>query len=326
MKREWWIGIAACFCVAILSELPEAILLALNDAPLRPERLLATIARWTIWGAIFGPLVYRAAYRWGALRIALAALPVMFLYRALVERMPSANRGFFQPVIVFTLTAGYGLLAQNRERRTTAERTRLDAEQRFAIAQVELLRSELQPHFLFNALNTVSALATRDPEKAASIAEKLRDLFRASARAALPAVTTVAEELAFTQKYLDIQEARFNERLRTSFAIEEGVATASIPSLLLQPLVENAIRHGMARREGIALEVRVRRIADELQIAVVDDGVVDDRPVVEAIGLTNTRARLRALYGDRASLIAQRRSEGGFVAEICIPYDCAELE
>jgi LytS/YehU family sensor histidine kinase len=321
MKRGWWIGVAACFFAAILAELPETVLLALRDAPLGPERLAASILRWTIWGAIFGPLVYRAARRRGIVVMLLAALPVMLLYLASVRLFVASPFDLFQPAIVFTLTAGSGLLAQNRERRIAAERARLDAEQRFSAAQVELLRSELQPHFLFNALNTVSALARRDPATAASIAEKLRDLFRASTRSALPQVTTVEAEVAFTRKYLDIQQARFEERLRSSFTIDPGVETARVPSLLLQPLVENAIRHGMTRREGITLEIQIDRLANDLRLRVINDGIVDDRPIVEGLGLSNTRARLRALYGDAASFVARRRDEGGFAVDVRIPYD-----
>jgi two-component system, LytTR family, sensor kinase len=285
--------------------------------------------RWALWGVIFGPLIYRAAYRLGARRtgvfwIVVAALPVMLIYTSAVDLLLSSRNArleLFQPMIVFTLTAGYGLLAQNEDRRVAAERARADAEQRFSAARVETLRSELQPHFLFNALNTVSALASRDPETAASIAEKLRDLFRASAGAALPQVTSVEEEVAFTRKYLDIQQARFEERLRTSFALQPGVENARVPSLLLQPLVENAIRHGMTRSEGVTLEVQIERATNELRIHVINDGAADDRPVIEGVGLSNTRARLRALYGGAASFTARRRSEGGFAVDVCIPYD-----
>jgi len=337
MKHAWWKGIAACAGAAILAELPETVFLALSGAPPRPERIAAQVVRWILWGALFGPLLYRAAYRLGARRdgivwICVAALPVMVTYAvtarlldaSMFARHDAVGASLFQPVIVFTLTAGYGLLQRNEERRIAAERTRLDAERRFTAARIETLRSELQPHFLFNALNTVSALARRDPEAAATIAENLRDLFRASVGSALPQVTTVEDEVAFTRKYLDIQQARFEERLRASFTIADGVERARVPSLLLQPLVENAIRHGMTRREGIAVDVSVERDGDELRIRVVNDGGVDGRPVVEGVGLSNARARLRALYGDRATFVAQRRAEGGFTVDIRIPYDAAE--
>jgi hypothetical protein len=339
MKRGWWIGVAACFCAAILSAIPETVLLALNDAPLRSEPISTQILRWTMWGAVFGPLVYRGAYALGARRagvvwVSLAALPVMLLYAWSVDRLLSSIFGqsggaypfdLFQPIIVFTLTAGYGLLTRNEERRVAAERARLHVEQRFSAAQMETLRAELQPHFLFNTLNTVAALASYDRASAASVAEKLRDLFRSSVGSALPQVTTVEEEVAFTRKYLDIQEARFEQRLRTSFTIQPGVEMARVPALLLQPLVENAIRHGMTRREGVTLDVQVDRVADQLRLRVIDDGLVDERPVIEGVGLSNTRARLRALHGDGASFVVQRRREGGFAVDVRIPYDCAEI-
>jgi signal transduction histidine kinase len=315
------LAIAACCAAALLSELPELLLTAVSDAPLRPARLGSQLARWLLWGAIFGPLVYRFARVARVATVVIAALPVMLLYRAIVELLPASGHGFFQPGIVFTLTAGYGLLVQNDERRIAAERARFEAERRFSSARLELLRSELQPHFLFNALNTVSAMASRDPASAAAIAEKLRDLFRATSGSALPQVTTVEAEVAFTKKYLDIQQARFEQRLRTSFMIAPAVARARVPSLLMQPLFENAIRHGMTRREGVSIDAEIVRDGDELRVSIVNDGVVDERPVVEGVGLSNTRARLRALHGDAASFVARRRSEGGFAVEVRIPYD-----
>lgn len=313
-NHRWWIGIAACFCAAILAELPQTILLGTHHAA---ERMAAQLLRWLLWGVLFAPVVYRIAYRRGVVWVVVSALPVMLFYSFTV----ASTISLFQPSIVFTLTAGYGLLTQNEERRVAAERARIVAEERFTSTQVETLRSELQPHFLFNALNTVSALAAQDAERAASIAEKLRDLFRSSVGSALPPVIAVHEEVAFTRKYLDIQEARFEERLRTSFAIAPGLEHARVPALLLQPLVENAIRHGMTRREGITIDVQIERVGDALRLRVRNDGIVDERPIVDGIGLSNTRARLRALYGDAASFIAQRLAEGGFLVDVRIPYD-----
>jgi LytS/YehU family sensor histidine kinase len=316
-NHRWWIAIAACSCAALLAELPQTILLGTHGAP---QRIAAQLLRWLLWGIVFAPIVYRVAHRRGIVWVAVGALPVMLLYSFIV----GSRFHLFQPIIVFTLTAGYGLLAQNEERRVAAERARMIAEERFTTTQIETLRSELQPHFLFNALNTVSALAAHDANRAAAIAEKLRDLFRSSVGSALPQVVAVEEEVAFTRKYLDIQEARFEERLRTSFAIEQGVARARVPALLLQPLVENAIRHGMTRREGITIDVDIDRVGEELRLRVSNDGLVDEGPVIEGIGHSNTRARLRALYGDAASFIAQRREEGGFLVDVRIPYDDAE--
>jgi len=320
MKRGWWIALGGCFLAAIVSELPEMILLALNDAPLRAERLLPSILRWALWGTLFGPPLYRFARRANVVWTIAVALPVMFVYQRL-----ASTPDFFQPVILFTLTAGYGVFAQNEERRVAAERARLDAERRFSAARLEMLRSELQPHFLFNTLNTVASLALREPEKAAAVAEKLRDLFRATSGDALPQVTSVEAEVDLTKKYVDIQQARFEERLRTSFTISPGAERARIPALLLQPLVENAIRHGMTRREGITLEVHIARDGDELHITVDDDGAADERPIVEGVGLSNTRARLQAMHGERASFNARRKPAGGFVVDVRIPYDDAEI-
>ena len=268
----------------------------------------------------------------------LAALPVMLVYAATAEMllavlfaqrgvsfaMALVTSGLFQPVIVYTLTAGYGLFTREEERRVAAERTRLAAEEQFSEARVEMLRSDLQPHFLFNALNTISALAASDPARAASIAEKLRDLFRSSIGTQLPQVTTVEREVAFTRRYLDIQQARFEERLHVTFSIEAGLEGARVPSLLLQPLVENTVRHGMGRREGVTVDVEITSTGGELRLRVVNDGMPDRRPVVEGVGLSNTRARLKALYGERASFEAKRRDGGGFVVEIRIPLEMKE--
>jgi hypothetical protein len=335
MRYRWWTALFACFGAALLSELPDALVAIVDGAPLATASFGGEILRWTVWGAVFGPLVYRGAWtcagrRLGLIALFLAAMPVMLLYAWSVWWLDSAVLGrsvqtvdlsLFQPMVVYTLTAGAGFHLRTEQRRAIAERLRLDAEARFATARLEILRSELQPHFLFNALNTVTSLTRRDPSAAAAVAEDLRDLFRATVGTVLPPVTSVAEEVRLTRKYLQVQQARFEHRLRTKFDIRQEVEEARIPALLLQPLVENAVRFGMTRREGITLTVTIERTGDELRVLVVNDGVADSRPVIEGVGLSNTRARLEALYGDAARFVARRVETGGFEVEARIPFE-----
>jgi two-component system, LytTR family, sensor kinase len=190
-----------------------------------------------------------------------------------------------------------------------------------AQARMDALRAQLNPHFLFNSLNAVGVLVRdQDTATASRVIEELGAMLHELLKADAAHEITLAEELAFLQRYLSVEQIRFSDRLRPSFDIDAGALGAAVPSLVLQPLVENALRHGIARRtEAGHVHVAGRREGDELVLAVTDDG-----PGVVAspggIGLANIRSRLETLHGDRARLDLAPNPGGGTVATVRLPY------
>ena len=189
-----------------------------------------------------------------------------------------------------------------------------------ARAQVQSLRMQLNPHFLFNTLNAVAALMREDVEAADVMIARLGDLLRVTLATADVHEVTLAREIELAQMYLDIQQARMGDRLTTRISSAPDVLEAAVPTLLLQPLVENAIRHGAAARPGPALiEVRASRSGDTLVIEVSDDGPGPPETIRPGHGLQNTRTRLVAACGPSAHLELTRRPAGGALARVTMP-------
>ena len=191
-------------------------------------------------------------------------------------------------------------------------------------ARFAALQAQLNPHFLFNTLNTITVLVRdNDRHGAVSIIEHLSELLRRTLTRHQANEVTLGEELDLVQQYVAIEQARFSDRLRPEFRIPESLMSAAIPSFGLQHLVENAIRHGIAKHTDAGLLViTATRSGDVLEISVIDDGAGIDpvAPVPPGHGIDNTRERLRALYGERASLEITRRPEGGTIATLKLPY------
>jgi LytS/YehU family sensor histidine kinase len=217
-----------------------------------------------------------------------------------------------------------------RERETQA--ARLAAQ--LAESRLGALRMQLHPHFLFNSLNAVAVLV-RDQRtrEATSTLELLSDVLREVLRTDPAHEVALAEELHFLEQYLAIEQVRFSDRLRVTFAADPVARVAAVPRFVLQPLVENALRHGLAERSGEgSIEIVARREGADLVLAVRDNGVglrggvpeADEAGAVPArgsgVGLANTRERLATLYGDRARLELAPAPGGGTVATVRLPY------
>ena len=191
-------------------------------------------------------------------------------------------------------------------------------------ARFAALQAQLNPHFLFNTLNTIAVLVRdNDRQGAVRIVEHLSEVLRRTLTRHRANEVTVGEELELVKQYVAIEQARFSDRLRPEFRIPDSLLPAAFPSFALQHLVENAIRHGIARHPDAGLLlVTAERVDDVLQIMVVDDGPGIDpgAAIPPGHGIENTRERLRALYGDRASLEIARRPEGGTIATLRVPY------
>jgi signal transduction histidine kinase len=192
-----------------------------------------------------------------------------------------------------------------------------------ARAQLQNLSAQLQPHFLFNALNAVSSVMYEDVERADRMVVSLSELLRASLRASRDQQIALAEELEVLERYLELMRARFGERLRVRVEVEDDVRGARVPAMLLQPIVENALQHGApAPPEPAEVVVRARRTGDRLMIEVRDNGpgLRGAVPIGKGVGLTNTADRLRALYGDAQSLGFDDSPGGGLVVRVTMPF------
>jgi len=208
-----------------------------------------------------------------------------------------------------------------------AERERsLKAEAAAHQAQLEALRYQINPHFLFNALNAVSTLVTeRRNDEASRMLARVSDFLRLTLTAPVRDEVALADEVDYVRQYLEIERVRFGERLRTEFDLAPDVWEAAVPAFVLQPLIENAVRHAIAPREaGGAITLEAHRSGEMLHVSIVDDGPgVRDEPQGNGtgrIGLTNTRDRLRQLYGDRGRLQLVSVPGGGTRATIEIPF------
>lgn len=207
-----------------------------------------------------------------------------------------------------------------------ASRERDHLEVRLAHAELESLKHQLQPHFLFNALNAISALIPSDPRAAQRTVHGLGELLRLSLAQAGEQEVRLERELELLGHYVAIQRLRFQDRLTVRIDAAPSVRRAFVPNLLLQPLVENAIRHGIGpRAAGGAIAVEIAQAGPSLRIRVTDDGVgaqLDsggDLPH-EGVGLGNTRARLQYLYGSHQQLRVSTAPKAGFIVDIEVPY------
>jgi len=201
------------------------------------------------------------------------------------------------------------------------DRRRLRLEAQLADARLQTLRTQLQPHFLFNALNTISVLMHENVDAADRILLQLSALLRLSLDSTEAHEVTLGEEIGFLESYLEIEQARFGGRLSYRILIPDHVLQARVPNLILQPLVENALRHGLATRAGPGrVEIRADRHGDALRLCVVDDGRGLSPATTERVGLANTRERLRLLYADWQRFEVRNSDAGGVIAEIELPW------
>ncbi len=202
--------------------------------------------------------------------------------------------------------------------------------EQLASTRFSALQAQLNPHFLFNTLNTITVLV-RDGDKggATRMVEQLSDILRRTLNPNRANEVTLGEELDLVRQYVAIEQERFSDRLRPVFVVDETTLAAAVPGFALQHLVENAIRHGIARRPDAGrVRVAARRDGDGLALTVSDDGPGIDPEAKPPYGhgIENTRERVRALYGARGSLVLERSPGGGTVATLRVPYRKLSLE
>jgi signal transduction histidine kinase len=307
---------------------------------------------WYIWGA-FSPLVLSLARlfhlsreSWAQdLRVHLPACVILALSHPLLlaavtqffgqvsnpsvtffERFQGAFAiKFHWNLVTYWVIVGVSLALDYYRKYRERELAAAQLEARLAQAQLEALKMQLHPHFLFNTLHAISALMYSDLAAADRMLARLSELLRLTLRNIGAQEVTLKQELEFLEHYLEIEQARFADRLTVQMEIDPATLDAQVPNLLLQPLVENAIRYGIAPREEAGrIEIHARRTNGMLELQVRDDGPglpdSEEIKLKEGIGLANTRARLRQLHGVAQCFELRNAAEGGLVVSVTLPF------
>jgi len=213
---------------------------------------------------------------------------------------------------------------QKQERQREAERLEKRAqalEAQLTEARLEALRMQLNPHFLFNTLHAVSTLVDRDPDGVRRMIARLSELLRHVLDEEAPQEVPLSQELDFLDDYLEIQTIRFRGRLDVTIDVPPALRDAQVPNLILQPIVENAIKHGASQVRGVGeIEIQAQRNDDRLAVTVRDNGPGPPEDVTNGVGLQNVRARLRELYGSDHTLSLHTAEEGGTITLLELPY------
>lgn len=319
----------------------------LGDALL--SELTGSSATLVVFFAIVVPLCRRFPVRgsgwWRRLLphlgglVAFSVLKTLLMWGQRAALWPLAGLGSYDygdllyrfPMEAANDVTGYAFLAVAvhlwdgwRERRARELRAaRLEA--RITEARLAALQGQLQPHFLFNTLNVISSVLYDDPRRADALIARLSDLLRASLDAPSQPDVSLEEDLEILARYVELMEARFEDRLSVEVRVEPAAKGASVPIFLLQPLVENAIQYAVAPvATGGEVRVRIGRDDARLEIVVDDDGPGisgdPDRVVGHGVGLGNLRDRIAHLYAEGASLRLENRPEGGLRVRIRLPY------
>jgi hypothetical protein len=329
----FWTALALFFATSLwLNYLTQG-----RDAQFQAS-LVVSLCEWWIW-ALLTPLVVQLA-RWFPIRrpnllraVAVHALVGVLVAGLKVGAEISVRKWFFGfapyllpsnlalhylvywALVGATMAAEYYRISQARALQASITESRLHE------ARLQLLQAQLQPHFLFNALNTIAETVHEDPHKADRMLGSLSDLLRASLDADSPTVP-LAEEVRIAGIYLDMQQARWGDRLTVTWNIDDGCAAWPVPRLILQPLLENAIQHGIGPQEaGGTISISASCSSQGLQLVVADDGagLGAGGTAGAGIGISNTRARLIAVCGEAAGLVVEPRSGGGTQARMTIP-------
>lgn len=224
----------------------------------------------------------------------------------------------FIPIVLVAYVVSYNRALRERELRA------VQLEGQLAQARLQALKSQLQPHFLFNTMHSISSLMLTDVKAADRMMTRLGDLLRMTLESAGTQITTLSREVEFLNCYLEIEKVRFAERLSVILDLSPETLDASVPHLLLQPLVDNSVKHGIAKLpDGGEIRIAAERQGDQLQIEISDNGPgLSNQATLPSsrLGLRITRERLESLYGGDQSLELLSLPDGGTMARVCIPF------
>jgi two-component system LytT family sensor kinase len=324
-----------------------AIFIAYGEKPVLNRIVLWNFAEAYVW-VLFTPLIYAVALRFPltgklwkqslalqipmALAIATAAAWLLIHMNMLLGWAETSTPFrarllglMLQDLPRYFVTMGVAQIVVYYATVQRQETESANLEAKLAQAQLEVLRSQMEPHFLFNSLNAIARLTRKDPPSAERMTFQLAAFLRVSLECAGSREVPLSQELEFLQNYLAIQKTRFGDRLTINIEVEKDLLSIPVPSLILQPLAENAIRHGIARSAGPGyLEVSATRNNGSLRIQLADNGAGIDikrDEGSEGFGLRNTRARLMQMYGDRQELRLENNPGGGCRVTIALPLD-----
>lgn len=360
-RTTGWAWIAAIWCVGALFNASQTLLtmhaLGAGKAWVRP--FLIVFVSWLPW-ALATPFIIELARRWPVARgkivkatslhlAAFAAISVTAegwsaLLRVIFNPWHRSSAPAFvdtwsdlllEQLMTFVtayaliLTVTYVVDSREKMARQTIETARLNAEaarlnEELSRAQLAALRGQMDPHFMFNTLNSIASLVyDQRGEAAVGMIVGLSEFLRRASEDSHRAQVTLREEVEYLQRYVDIQKVRFGERLRVSVEIPEELLATPVPNLLLQPLVENAIKHGVSKRLSGG-EIRVMGMCNDgaLRLTVYNDGpwVKEDLAAApHRVGLGNLRTRLQILHGGRSGLLLQPAQAGGVEVIVTLP-------
>jgi signal transduction histidine kinase len=345
MRRPWLIITAVWTALALLSACQHIAFRAYAGLPVNYGREIGrTLLDWYTC-AIFTPAIFAVARRFRldsgqwlqALPVHLAAC-VTFILLKLALFLPLA-RAFgwseddvdlvrwiyadgFALLIVYITVAGARYALDYYESYHERLIKTAELESRLSRVQLDAVRARLHPHFLFNSLNALSTLIHKDAQAADRMVLELGELLRRSISETTPIEVPLREEIGFVERYLNVMQIRFGERLRVTIETTPEVQEAYVPNLLLQPLVENAIVHGVGQSVTAGeIIVRARRDRDALELTVFDDGPgLSSEACKDGIGMRNTRQLLQQLYGDQQTLALSERTGGGVIARVLLPF------
>lgn len=345
-RHGWFLFFAVWGLAGLLVIGPMVLRFRAADLAVPWRQLGIDIASWYLWGLLVPPIRWwtrrrpwnRAAWpSWLVLHLA-ASFVVAVVYvtltvikHALLTPDMGVDTATFAEIPIYLrqgleyYVGAYFLIVVLLHWLTDYRNDLVQAnvEGRLALAHLQNLKAQLRPHFLFNTLNAISSLMHRDVDAADSMIVRLAELLRLSLEEDERQQVTLAGELDFLDRYLAIEKIRFRDRLDIRLEIAPDCRDAQVPRLLLQPLVENAIVHGIAMRSAAGrIAIRARREGDRLHLEVHDDGpgLVMAAPR-EGVGLGNTRKRLDQLYGSAAFLALENAAEGGLRAVVEIPFE-----
>lgn len=296
--------------------------LMLHRAAARMRKASATIAACILVGAVaiatLGAIVWFVVVTW-------VLDPRHVPFSLWEQTLQSAHATFAYGVLLAVMLTAASFAVHLSDEARDRALSQANAEAALVRDRLEMLTLHLQPHFLFNTLNTIVGLVPTQPQQAIDIVHRLSALLRAAIQHAGSVLVPLEQELRLVDQYLAIARARYGERLTMEVAVAPGLREARVPSMLLQPLLENAIQHTVERRSGPGqVRLSVLRTEGVLELIVEDDGVgllAEPAPrAVAGVGLAITRARLAVLFGDQATLTLSPGQNGGACAVIRIRH------
>ena len=345
IKNYWKVAcvIVGCWLFLALLFTPQTYLSNLRSpTPLTWGRaFLATLILFQVW-SVLTPLLLWLGARFPLERHRLlrnlgihlllsgpVALTHIFLLQIFNALLLTWSRSYEPPVPIWALLVGlgatnvmvyWGIIAVSQA--INYFRKYQEREFRLAQAQLQALRMQLHPHFLFNTLNAIAELVYSDPKAADRCILSVSELLRFSLETQKTQEVTLKEELDFLDKYIDIQKTLMRDRLHVRLNVEPETLDASVPNMLLQPLVENAIKHGISPRpEGGNIEVYARRLDGKLFVEITDDGLgMNEQQNGSGVGLVNTRERLKHLYGHAHAFNLSSFPGRGVTIRISLPF------